>query len=344
MAKKHRIFITYLKFRIMLVIFSLTFFTSCHAQDNTRDQLDFPVLRGPYLGQKPPGKTPQQFAVNVFDSTYQGFHSNVIFSPGGKEAYWQLNKGHGSRLQAIFESRYENGIWTKPQVAFFSALVEGGMDDAPFISPDGKKFFFLSYRPVEKGDQSEKCNIWMMDRTEEGWSNPKPLPPIVNSLKGIHWMLSVDKHGNLYFGTWKPREGGTTTGDIYCSKYENGQFTKPEKLGPEINGPGYNYSPFIAPDGSYLIYSRGEHSKSIKLFICFRKSDGKWTRPRDLSNIIGLDGIKTDILQGDCPLVTQDGKYLFFRDDLNGSLRPFWMEAGFIEELRKTILDEDSDR
>jgi hypothetical protein len=158
-------------------------------------QTDSPKLTGPYLGQRLPGKTVQQFAVNVFDSTYQGFHSNIIFSPDGNAAFWQLNKGHGSKLQGIFESRYENGIWTKPQVAFFSTLVAGGMDDAPFISPDGKKFFFLSYRPVEKGKES-------------------------------------------------------------------------------------------------------------------------------------------DILQGDCPLVTTDGKYLFFRDDLNGSLRPFWIDAGFIEELR----------
>lgn len=335
MAKNYRRLIMYLKFRIMLVIFSLTFFTLCHAQESTKGQSDFPVLKGPYLGQKPPGKTPQLFAVNIFDSKYHGFHSNIIFSTDGKEAYWQLNKGHGSRLQAIFESRYKNGTWTKPKVAFFSTLVVGGMDDSPFISPDGNKFFFLTCRPIEKGGKAEKYNIWVMDKTketEEGWSKPHPLPPIVNSLKGIHWMLSVDKKCNLYFGTWVPREGGKTTGDIYCSKHVNGQYTKPEKLGPHINVPGYNYSPFIAPDGGYLIYSRREPPQRVKLFICFRKSDGTWTKPRDLSDFTGHG-------RGcDCPLVTIDGKYLFFRDDKHGPLRPYWMEAGFIEELRKTIL------
>jgi hypothetical protein len=300
-----------------------------HAQ-----QTDFPKLTGPYLGQKPPGRTARQFAENVFDSAYQGFHSNIIFSPDGNAAYWQLNKGHGSKLQGIFESRYENGIWTKPQVASFSTLVEGGLDDAPFISPDGKKFFFLSYRPIKKGDKSGKCNIWAMDRTSNGWSEPRPLSSIVNSLNGIHWMLSVDLPGNLYFGTWQPQENGKTTGDIYYSKYENGQYTKPEKLGPEINISGYNYSPFIAPDGSYLIYSRKESSKPTKLFICFRKSEGKWTKPQDLSKLLGLSSKESDILQGDCPLVTIDGKYLFFRDDLNGIIRPFWIDAGIIEEMR----------
>ena len=82
-----------------------------------------------------------------------------------------------------------------------------------------------------------------MDRTDKGWSKPKPLPSIVNSMDGIHWMLSADNQGNLYFGTWNPQEDGKTTGDIYCSKFENGQYARPEKLGPEINVPGYNYSP-----------------------------------------------------------------------------------------------------
>ena len=66
----------------------------------------------------------------------------------------------------------------------------------------------------------------------------------------------------------------------------------------------------------------------------------KVTNDSNLSSIIGLDNSNKDILQGDCPIVTSDGKYLFFRDDLNGSLRPFWMEAGFIRELRINELND----
>lgn len=269
----------------------------------------------------------QPFAVNIFGSKTIFLHSNIIFSPNGKEAYWQMNKGDGSKLQAIFESKVENGIWTRPQVAFFSNLIKGGMYDSPFISPDGNKLFFLSGRPIKKGGKPEKYNIWMMDRTKEGWSNPRPLPPIVNSVKGFHWRISVDKNGNLYFGTWKLYEGGKITGDIYCSNYENGQYTKPKKLGPGINTPGYNFNPFIAPDGSYLLFNR----RPFKLFICFRKSDGTWTKPKDLGDIIGRKN-------GGCPLVTPDAKYLFFLDYINQKTKPFWMEASFIEELRKTEL------
>jgi len=327
---------------VVLAMCCLTLLTSCHRQEDRVLVAGLPVLRGPYLGQKPPGRTPVQFGVGVFDSAYQGFHSNIIFSPDGREAYWQLNEGRGSRLQAIFTSRYVDGIWTKPQVAFFSTLVAGGLDDAPFISPDGKKLFFLSYRPVQRSGNPERCRIWVMERSDRGWSDPRPLPPVVNDLEGIHWMLSADMRGNLYFGLWRPREGGTTTGDIYCSKYNDGQYAKPQKLGPEINGPGYNYSPFIASDGTYLIFSRMEPSNPARLFISFRKSDGAWTEARDLSGVIGQYCAETDALFGDCPVVTADGRYLFFRDDAGGVLRPFWMEAGFIEELRQSMLNAGS--
>lgn len=36
------------------------------AQENTKDISDFPVLTGPYLGQKPPGKTSLRFKPEGF--------------------------------------------------------------------------------------------------------------------------------------------------------------------------------------------------------------------------------------------------------------------------------------
>jgi hypothetical protein len=311
---------------IVEILLSLILASCSHAQ-----QVDFPVLKGPYLGQKPPGKTAQPFAVDVF-SRYRGVHSNVLFSPEGNEAYWQSDIGDGSNYQGIFISKYENGIWTNPQVAPFSSLVKGGLDDAPFISPDSEKFFFLSGRPIKEGDPSGKYNIWMMKRTRDGWSRPQPLPQIVNSMTGMHWRLSVDRNGNLYFGTWKPQDDGNkVTGDIYRSPYKDGEYAIPEKLGPEVNVSVYNRSPFIAPDGSYLIFTGSEPPRLNILYICFKKNDGTWTKAKDLSNIIGRDG--------GCPIVTSDGKYLFFLDTLDGKPKPFWIEAGFINTLRKTELD-----
>jgi hypothetical protein len=152
-----------------------------------------------------------------------------------------------------------------------------------------------------------------------------------NSLAGIHWQMSVDRDGNLFFGTWQPQGEGKYTGDIYVSECEDGEYAEPKKLGPEINVPGhYNRSPFIAPDGSYLLFNRGDESRPTRLLISFRKRDGTWTTPKDPSDILGRDGSN--------PIVTIDGKFLFFLETENGKIRPFWIEAGFIEDLRESEL------
>lgn len=42
---------------IVVVSALLISILSAFAQDNTNDKSDFPLLKGPYLGQKPPGMT-----------------------------------------------------------------------------------------------------------------------------------------------------------------------------------------------------------------------------------------------------------------------------------------------
>jgi 7,8-dihydropterin-6-yl-methyl-4-(beta-D-ribofuranosyl)aminobenzene 5'-phosphate synthase len=48
-------------------------------------------MRGPYLGQEPPGATPKAFAPGVI-STSNLEHSAPAFSPDGREVYWSLWK------------------------------------------------------------------------------------------------------------------------------------------------------------------------------------------------------------------------------------------------------------
>ena len=53
-------------------------------------QDEFPVLRGPYLGQKPPGMTPEVFAPGII-STREKYELNSIFSPKGDEFYYEIS-------------------------------------------------------------------------------------------------------------------------------------------------------------------------------------------------------------------------------------------------------------
>lgn len=48
---------------------------------------DFPVLKGPYLGQKAPGKIPIKFPFDYMPAGYR-LHSAPAFMPGGEEVYF----------------------------------------------------------------------------------------------------------------------------------------------------------------------------------------------------------------------------------------------------------------
>jgi WD40-like Beta Propeller Repeat len=270
---------------------------------------DFPKLTGPYLGQKPPGKTAEPFAKDII-AAKDFFHGSVVFTPDGNEAYWAvMDKG-----MHIKGSKRVNGIWTKPELLYPNA-------DVPFISPDGRKFYFVAQRR-DGGLKSEVPSV--MDRTPTGWSEPHPLPDIIRSIPNIHWQLSVDRRENLYFGARSGSQGSRE----YWAEFVDGAYRAPRII--EEMTDIESFSPFIAADGSYLIVT--SFQDGLGLYISFKKPDGTWTRGKNISENIGAAG---EVL---CPVVTHDGKYLFFLKGEGERTIPYWVDASFIEDLRKIEL------
>lgn len=284
------------------------------------DPPQFPILKGEYLGQQKPGITPEVFGLGIISSNRQE-HGCTTFSPDGKEVFWSTSFPHQGRIRAasggILHMKIEDGYWTPPKLAQFSL---GLGEDVPFFSPDGKKLFFMSRRPL-KGSAETKENIWVVEKKRDSWSEPKPLGSEVNSMQQ-HWQISVSSQGTLYFAS---RSGeGYGMGDIYCSKYVSGRYTKPENLGDSINTNLGEGTPFIAPDESYLIFMR-----DLDLHISFRKKDGSWTKATNMGENINSKGYEL------CPIVSPDGKYLFFMSTRNGNSDIYWVKAKVIDDLRK---------
>lgn len=284
-----------------------------------------------YLEQNTPGTQPEMFADGIIANSQNSFHTNIVFTQNSQEVYWHKYDKKNS-FDAIVYSRLENGKWSQPQVASFSK--NGTGDDAPFISPDGKRLYFISKRPIPNYSQSLKQNIWFAERTESGWSEPEPLPQIINSMKVIHWQLSVDSSYNLYFGCCNDIYAVIRKGDIYWSKFVEGKYSTPEKLSEQINSSqDYNSTPYISSDGSYLMLSRENYkSHRVQIFISFRKSNSEWTEAQNIIRFIGDN-------EQNCPIVTPDGKYLFFLRYVNSFCQPFWVDAKFIRELENSSLN-----
>ncbi|TFH46495.1 MAG: hypothetical protein E4G94_02285, partial [ANME-2 cluster archaeon] len=265
-------------------------------------------LTGPYLGEKPPGTIPELFA-SEFMVLGKGTHSTIVFSADGMQAYWSY--------LGLCYSTMESGIWSMPKMLPFSRKEYN--DDAPFLSPDGKQLFFTSTRPANDSDQSRKENIWVVDLIENGWSEPRLIPPIVNDMFQ-HWQVSVDLNGNLYFG-YGPDEDSNK--DIYSSKYVNGEYQKPEKLSGLINSETNDHNPYISPNGDFLIFSRTKDGRPFDggLFISFKEKNGSWSISTPLRKYIKFKSA------GNCAIITPDGKYLFYLDAYEGEWQRFWVST-----------------
>jgi hypothetical protein len=136
----------------------------------------------------------------------------------------------------------------------------------------------------------------------------------------LHWQVSVNNEGDLFFTSRL-----TGCEDIYFSRYVDGQYIKPERLSDSINTADFcETTPYIAPDSSYLIFSRWDqedHGANMKLYISFAGGDGGW-----------MEAVPVEqIWYGLCPVVSPDGKFLFF---LSSPHSVSWMSTDFIDEMR----------
>jgi len=278
---------------------------------NTQDR-EFPKLTGLYLGQTPPVNEPVLFAPGIVSDGRN--HSSIAIGPDGKEIYWSGLK------RKIWCTKLEGGGWTKPDELSFCKK-DSYTYDNPFITTDGKKLFFTSFRPGAVSQEKE--TIWYAERTSSGWSNPKPISSEVNEVP-LHWSISVSNTGALYF-QYQDASGKSSggIGDIYYSKLVNGEYKKPVSLGSAINTPGTETCPHIAPDESYLVFTRvATGPEDSGIFISYKDKSGSW-----LPAVMAEGGTKKK--GGLSPRISPDGKYLFY---VNGGM--WWMPAGFIEELR----------
>jgi len=320
-----------MKHRIVLIAifgFGILLFSQCVQQD------DFPVLKGPYLGQKPPGMVPEIFAPGILSAGYSEI--KAVFSPDGREIYYQL---WGAPFPVICTMKEKDGRWTKPEVASFSGHIIEGYN----ISPDGKKMFITSRRPLDgKGELSETWRIWVTEKIGAGWGEIEVLKP------SIYGYPAVAENGNLYLAT----------GDIWISEYVNGDYTEMKKLGDSINTEEfYEEDLYIAPDESYLLFCRRDDGfGSWDIFVSFRKEDGSWSEAKNMG-----EKINTSVSEV-YPFVSPDGKYFFFssrntthkeysetpltyeekirilNSPGNGNADIYWVDAKIIEEMKPDSL------
>jgi Tol biopolymer transport system component len=271
-----------LKSRSQNHLFVLCFFAAC-CLSSAAMQMPDPVI----------------FAEGVIST--RDYESSITFTPDGKVAYFVKSTPDLS-FRVIVVSRFQQGKWSTPEVASFSGQYN---DTDPCLSPDGKKLFFASRRPVNGTTPKADYDLWVVELMNMGWGEPRHLNAPVNS-DNQETSPSAAADGTLYFSS--NREGGKGAADLYRTKPGDRDYGAPENLGDTINSPAAEIQVFTSADERILLFAaagRGDGIGSFDLYLS-QRTDGAWSKPANLGNKINSTGVDS------APRISPDGKYFFW--------------------------------
>ena len=212
----------------------------------------------------------------------------------------------------IYKSDFKNYKWTTPKLANFST----NRDETPLITPNGKFMFFGSEReiPNKPNKGNFDMNIWMMERIENGWSEPEPLPEPINAvqIENEEWpssnnnFLFTNNNEDFYFTTMKR---GTKSIKLYQTKFDGKEFSEPKEIeGIWEDEKYWVYSAVISPDGKYLVFNSFDAPSGTggeDIFVS-KKTENGWSKAKPIGQLVNTKDEESS------PRFSRDGKYFFF--------------------------------
>lgn len=235
---------------------------------------------------------------------------DFCISNDGKEAFFTI-QSPGQEISQLATIRKENKVWQNPELLPFC---DSHMYLEPFLSPDGKRLFFVSDRPLEDSTSDKNdFNIWYVDRNsaDAEWSKPRNIGEPVNSALD-EFYPTVSENNNLYFTMDSPN--GLGKDDIYFCKWEDGNYADPVLLDENINSAGYEFNAFISRKEDFLLYTKyneADGQGSGDLYISRKGANGKWQKATNLGTPINTKYMEY------CPFYDEENQVLYFTSKRN---------------------------
>jgi peptidoglycan-associated lipoprotein len=193
----------------------------------------------------------------------------VFSSSRGNKTY----AGNGEGFNDIFAIKFDDAeAMTGGTVRSFDNQINlsDTHDAAATFSKDGNTVVFAR---GNTGSKKGTLNVDLfISRFKNGvWSEPKMIS--VNDKRAWDSSPAFSPDGTtLYFSS--DRKGGQGGNDIWKTTLDaSGRFSAPQNLGPEINTPGNENFPFVAPDGTLYISSDGH--AGLGMLDLYRIENGK---------------------------------------------------------------------
>jgi hypothetical protein len=307
-----------------MILFLVAFMIQSMVINSQTNEKIFPVLRGPYIGQDPPGNQSRVFAPD-FVSTDAG-ELNSVFTLDGREFYFS-RRGVPGKPSTIMVSRMSDDVWMSPVPVDFSGIYS---DIDLFIAPGGESMIFCSRRPHSYGEvEKYDHDFWISKREGDKWADPV-LFAVEASSEYEDFYPVITTSGNLYFNS---QRGGQRGNDIFCSKYVDGKYSMAEKLPEPVNSDSWEFDAYVTPDEKMIFFSsvRPGGYGGADIYLCVQEPDSRWSEPKNLGPEVNSSN--SEYGSGFSP----DGEYFFYTSNKNGSEDIYWVSADVIEGLPETV-------
>ena len=182
----------------------------------------------------------------------------------------------------------------------------------PVITIDEKTMYFTSRRMHDNnrldptGQPFE--DIYVTEKTNEGWSKAKLLPGEVNT--ELHdACVGLSSNGDIMF-IFKTSEN--YYGNLYQSDRKNGLWSKPVKMGHNINSENSNEtSASISMDGNTIYFSsdRPGGYGGFDIYRVVKLPNGLWSEAKNLGPVINTE------YNEEAPFIHPDGYTLYFSSE-----------------------------
>src|SRR5262249_51139967 len=136
------------------------------------------------------------------------------------------------------------------------------------------------------GKPGKDFDLWYVERTASGWSEPKRLPAPVNG-PSQEIGVSVTATGVLYFASDRP--GGKGEFDLYRAVPTASGYSEPENLGAGVKSEGSELYPAIDPQEKVLVFAAtgrpdeviGIHREYAHGDLYVSRRGGSWSEARN---------------------------------------------------------------
>jgi len=278
----------------------------------TQTEQNFLETKDAYFGLTPPGLIPEVFAPGIV-SVDGRYEFAVSFTPDLEEVYFTaMREGENP---SVYFSKLIDKKWTDPENANLTSGKRKSEFEA-FVNFSGRKIYFTA-------NNSSDVKIWCVSRSGNWWGTAELLDSPIND--DMVFYPNVAKNGDLFYKN-------VSKGILYYAPNINGKFPEIFEVGIEYGSHG-----FIAPDQDFMLIDarkENDETKDKDIHICFKKTDGSWTKPINLGSGVNSNFNET------CPSITPDGKYLFFSryNEEGGLPNIYWVSAEVLNKFRSDYL------